>query len=115
MLAYLKARGCRIGGVTLGERGMVWYDEDGRGAVLPALGGAGASTSSTRTAPATSSTAPMSIPRMARPDAPWREHFRFARAASAYAIQHLGNEASLPSLADIERIQSAFPESTSRP
>src|SRR5438874_2652544 len=31
MLDYLKDRGCRIGGVTLGERGLVWYDE--RGAV----------------------------------------------------------------------------------
>ncbi len=30
---------------------------------------------------------------LARPGRPWREHFIFARAASAYAIQHLGNEA----------------------
>ena len=29
MLDYLKSRGCRIGGVTLGERGLVWYDETG--------------------------------------------------------------------------------------
>ena len=29
MLDYLKSRGCRIGGVTLGERGMIWYDEAG--------------------------------------------------------------------------------------
>src|SRR5947207_55979 len=29
MLDYLKNRGCRIGGVTLGERGLVWYDETG--------------------------------------------------------------------------------------
>src|ERR1700682_1348880 len=29
MLDYLKSRGCRLGGVTLGERGMVWYDEMG--------------------------------------------------------------------------------------
>src|SRR5581483_11469445 len=28
-LEYLKERGCRIGGVTLGERGMLWYDESG--------------------------------------------------------------------------------------
>src|SRR5690606_19663580 len=28
MLDYLKERGCKIGGVTLGERGMVWYDEE---------------------------------------------------------------------------------------
>src|ERR687893_770871 len=27
MLDYLKSRSCRIGGVTLGERGMLWYDE----------------------------------------------------------------------------------------
>src|SRR5882672_3210808 len=29
MLAYLKSRGCQIGGVTLGERGFLWYDETG--------------------------------------------------------------------------------------
>ncbi len=27
MLDYLKTRGCRIGGATLGERGLIWYDE----------------------------------------------------------------------------------------
>src|SRR3984893_7863589 len=29
MLDYLKGRGCRIGGVTMGERGLLWYDETG--------------------------------------------------------------------------------------
>ena len=29
MLAYLKGRGCKIGGVTMGERGLLWYDETG--------------------------------------------------------------------------------------
>ena len=47
---------------------------------------------------------------MARPDLPWREHFMFARAASAHAIQHLGNEASLPRLADIARVQEQYAE-----
>ena len=37
MLAYLKERGCPIGGVTLGERGLLWYDESGGEDVLPAL------------------------------------------------------------------------------
>ena len=37
MLDYLKSRGCRIGGVTLGERGLVWYDETGVVRMLPAL------------------------------------------------------------------------------
>jgi sugar/nucleoside kinase (ribokinase family) len=47
---------------------------------------------------------------MAQPDLPWRQHFLFARAASAYAIQHLGNEASLPTLQDIAETQQRFDE-----
>ena len=35
MLAYLKTRGVRIGGVTMGERGMLWYDETGTQQHLP--------------------------------------------------------------------------------
>ena len=31
MLDYLKSRGCRVGGVTMGERGLLWYDETGHG------------------------------------------------------------------------------------
>jgi sulfofructose kinase len=31
MLEHLKTKGCRIGGVTLGEKGLVWYDETGQG------------------------------------------------------------------------------------
>ena len=37
MLDYLKSRGCRIGGVTLGEKGLIWYDETGVVRSLPAL------------------------------------------------------------------------------
>lgn len=37
MLEYLKSRGCRIGGVTLGQRGLVWYDEAGTVQTLPAV------------------------------------------------------------------------------
>src|SRR4051795_5974146 len=37
MLQYLRSRGCRIGAVTMGSRGMVWYDENGMDRVLPAL------------------------------------------------------------------------------
>jgi len=35
----------------------------------------------------------------------WEEHFHFARAAATHKIQHLGNEAGLPTLADIAAIQ----------
>src|SRR3979490_2628537 len=29
MLDYLKSRGCRVGGITMGERGLLWYAETG--------------------------------------------------------------------------------------
>jgi hypothetical protein len=51
---------------------------------------------------------------MARPELPWREHFVFARAASAHSIQHLGNEASIPSLGDVLATQKQFPERAPR-
>src|SRR5262249_54005155 len=44
------------------------------------------------------------------PDLPWEQHFKFARAASAFSIQHLGNEASLPTLAQINETAARFGE-----
>jgi sulfofructose kinase len=41
---------------------------------------------------------------MNEPNAPWETHFQFASAASAHAIQHLGNEAKLPTVEQIEQI-----------
>ena len=38
----------------------------------------------------------------------WEEHFRFAQAAAAYKVQHLGNEAGLPTLSDIGAVQREF-------
>lgn len=108
MLDYLKSRGCRIGGVTLGERGMVWYDETGTEQVLPALdvppdrvidtNGAGDIFHGAYVYHA-----------MAAPDASWAQRFAFARGASTHAIQHLGNEASLPTVAQVEAASAAFP------
>lgn len=107
MLDYLKSRGCRIGGVTLGAQGLVWYDETGAVRTLPALGvppdrvldtsGAGdvfhgAYVYSYLTDPAKT----------------WEQHFRFARAAAAHKIQHLGNEAGLPTLAEIAAVNLEF-------
>jgi sugar/nucleoside kinase (ribokinase family) len=104
MLDYLKGRGCRVGGVTLGERGLLWYDETG----------------------AVHSNAALAIPPerivdtsgagdvfhgayvysyLAASGRTWAEHFQFARAAAAYKIQRLGNEAGLPTLQDIEAIR----------
>jgi sugar/nucleoside kinase (ribokinase family) len=109
MLGYLKSRGCKIGGVTLGERGLVWYDETGQESVLPALNVPGEAVVDTNGAGDIFHGAYV-YSAMARPDLPWREHFIFARAASAYAIQHLGNEASLPTAADIAQVQERYAE-----
>ena len=38
----------------------------------------------------------------------WHDHFEFARAASTYKIQRLGNEAGLPTLRDIEAVRREF-------
>jgi sugar/nucleoside kinase (ribokinase family) len=38
----------------------------------------------------------------------WKDHFGFAQAASAHKIQHLGNEAGLPTRADVEAIRRQF-------
>jgi hypothetical protein len=37
MLDYLQSRGCKIGGITQGADGMVWYDETGERRHLPSL------------------------------------------------------------------------------
>jgi sugar/nucleoside kinase (ribokinase family) len=109
MLSYLKSRGCRVGGVTMGERGMAWYDETGSESVLPALDVPASMVVDTNGAGDIFHGAYM-YSAMTRPELTWRDHFVFARAASTHAIQHLGNEASLPSLADIARAQASFPE-----
>jgi sugar/nucleoside kinase (ribokinase family) len=105
MLDYLKSRGCRIGGVTQGERGMLWYDETGTVSRMPALAipieevkdtsGAGDVFHGTYIAAY-----------LEAAGAPFRRHFELARAAAAYKIRRLGNEAGLPSRADIDRLMT---------
>ena len=109
MLTYLKSRGCKIGGVTLGERGLVWYDERGQESVMPALAVPPEKVIDTNGAGDIFHGAYV-YSAMAHPGWSWREHFAFARAASAHAIQRLGNEQSLPSLEDIRAVQATYPE-----
>ena len=110
MLDYLKARGCRIGGVTQGERGMLWYNETGDITRLPALQVPASLVIDTSGAGDVFHGAYVAS-WLARPTASWSEHFGFARAASAYKIQHLGNEAGLPARDDIARMIALFGES----
>ena len=108
-LGYLASRGVKIAAVTEGERGLLWSDENGLISRMPALcvpsdkvidtSGAGdvfhgaylASFLRNRTAR-------------------WADHFDFARAASAFKVQHLGNESGLPTLDDIAEMQRLYPE-----
>ena len=104
MLDYLKGRGCRIGGVTMGERGLLWYDETGTVRSTAALAVPADKIVDTSGAGDVFHGAYV-YAYLADPAGSWESHFRLARAASAYKIQRLGNEAGLPSLADIEDIR----------
>ncbi|WP_407165654.1 sugar kinase [Bradyrhizobium sp. ORS 111] len=107
MLDYLKGRGCRVGGITMGERGLLWYDEAGVTRTLPALPISRTRVIDTNGAGDVFHGAYI-YSYLADPTKAWREHFEFARAASTYKIQRLGNEAGLPTLADIEAVRREF-------
>jgi sugar/nucleoside kinase (ribokinase family) len=103
MLDYLKSRGCKIGGVTQGERGMLWYDEHGEVQRLPALNVPNKLIVDTSGAGDVFHGAYVAA-YLHNPTGTWSEHFHFARGASAYKIQHLGNEAGLPTRNDVEEM-----------
>jgi sugar/nucleoside kinase (ribokinase family) len=103
MLSYLKTKECRVGGVTQGERGIIWYDKTvSKGAVqhhdaipiLPEL------VIDTNGAGDVFHGAYM-FSYLTKPEAGFDHHFRFARSASAHKVQHLGNDAGMPTLADV--------------
>ena len=96
----LKKKGCVIGGVTMGERGMLWYDEKGTIGIMPALTVPADEIVDTNGAGDVFHGAYI-YSYLTQPAAPWESHFRFARAASAHAIRYLGNEARLPTPADV--------------
>lgn len=107
MLDYLKSRGCKIGGVTLGERGVLWYDESGTVRTLPALPVPPERVRDTSGAGDVFHGAYV-YSYLRNKDASWEEHLRFARLAAAFKIQHLGNEAGLPTLEDIKQVALEF-------
>ncbi len=111
-LEYLRSRGCRIGGNTMGERGLIWYDEDWTMQVMPSLAVPLEKIVDTNGAGDVFHGAYI-YSYLNKPDARWSDHFRFSRAASVHAIQHLGNEASLPSLENVQTANGMFPEAAS--
>jgi sugar/nucleoside kinase (ribokinase family) len=109
MLTYLKSRGCKIGAVTMGAKGMIWYDETRNERFLPALAVPSDLVIDTNGAGDIFHGAYV-YSYLRDQDSPWERHFKFSRAASAHAIQHLGNEASLPTLAQVNEAQARFAE-----
>ena len=106
---FLHAKGCRIGGVTLGEQGLVWFDEKGTMRHMPALAVPPNQVLDTNGAGDIFHGAYM-YSYLTAPEKPWEAHFRFARAASAHSVRYLGIEASLPSRADIAAAERTFKE-----
>jgi sugar/nucleoside kinase (ribokinase family) len=114
MLTYLRSRGCKIGAVTMGSKGMLWYDEKRNERLLPALSVPVELVIDTNGAGDIFHGAYM-YSYLIDPDSEWEGHFKFARAASAFSIQHLGNEASLPTLKQINETAAQFGERRPNP
>jgi len=107
MLDYLKSRGCKVGGVTQGEHGCLWFDETGQVSRLPSLPVPRAKIIDTSGAGDTFHGAYLAA-YLAQPQGRWVNHLSFARAASAWKIQHLGNEAGLPSQANVAEMIALY-------
>jgi sugar/nucleoside kinase (ribokinase family) len=107
-LDVLKTKGCKIGGVTMGERGIIWYDEKGKVSTMASLPVPEKEVVDTNGAGDVFHGAYI-YSYLANPEADGAARFRFARAASAHAIQRLGNEAKIPSLADVKAAEWKYP------
>jgi sulfofructose kinase len=100
VLKLLRDKGAKVGGITQGERGMIRFDDAGPARQLKALHVPDERVIDTNGAGDLFHGAYV-YSYLKNPSAKWETHFRFARAASAYGVQHLGNEARLPVPADV--------------
>jgi sugar/nucleoside kinase (ribokinase family) len=107
MLDALRSKGCRVGGVTQGERGLVWFEDSSDVRQLHALPVPHDKVVDTNGAGDLFHGAYV-FSRMNWPGKDWNFHFCFARAASAFGVQHLGNEARLPTVSDVFSTAQAF-------
>lgn len=91
---------CKIGGITRGERGLLWYDEGGCRKTMPSL-------NVTNIVDTTNAGdifhGAYLRARQRNRWGRWEDHFTYARAASAHSIQHHGITASLPRHQDAVR------------
>jgi sugar/nucleoside kinase (ribokinase family) len=106
-LDYLKSRGCRIGGVTLGERGLIWFDEAGAVRTNFAMPVPANRVIDTSGAGDVFHGAYV-YSYLTDPTRHWADHIAFGQAAATFKVQRLGNEAGLPTAADIAAVQKEF-------
>ncbi|MTI16009.1 sugar kinase [Rhodobacteraceae bacterium RKSG542] len=106
-LEYMRTKGVKVGGITQGEHGLLFYENNGPIRRQAALKVPKGKVVDTNGAGDTFHGAYV-YSYLANPEGKWEDHFKFARAASAHAIQHLGNEASLPGLADIAQVREMY-------
>lgn len=107
-LDYLAEKGVKVAAVTLGSKGVVWKEDGGKTQKLPAIkldkkkvidsSGAGDVFHGAYVAHY-----------IENPKASWAEHFTFARAASALAVQVLGTETSIPAREAVNKLAKANP------
>lgn len=106
MLAYLRGKGCRVGAVTLGERGITFYEGESETRHMAAITVPRNEVIDTNGAGDIFHGAYLRS-YLRAPEAPFESHFHFARAASAHSVRHLGIEASLPTMEDVKRMMVA--------
>jgi sugar/nucleoside kinase (ribokinase family) len=106
-LDYLEGRGCTICAVTFGERGFVWRERGTATQFVESMPVPPARIVDTNGAGDVFHGAYIHS-YLTDPSLPWAEHFRFAKAAAAFKVQRLGNEAGLPTLSDIAAVEAEF-------
>jgi sugar/nucleoside kinase (ribokinase family) len=105
----LRRKGVRVGGVTLGDHGLVWTEESGGIRHMPALAVPKDEVIDTNGAGDIFHGAYV-YSYLSGPEKPWDEHFRFARAASAHSVRFLGIENSLPTEDEVRAAEREFRE-----
>jgi sugar/nucleoside kinase (ribokinase family) len=105
----LRQKGVKVGGVTMGEDGLLWFDGQGAVRHLPSLAVPKNEVIDTNGAGDIFHGAYV-YSYLAAPQKPWEAHFRFARAASAHSVRYLGIENSLPTLVEVRAAEQEFRE-----
>ena len=93
----------------MGARGTIWYDETRGERFIPSLNVPDDKVIDTNGAGDIFHGAYV-YSYLSNPKAAWDAHVRFARAASAHAIRFLGNEARLPTEADVKAAERRYPQ-----